>query len=287
MTPMNGGCGRDGASDSSQVDLLFAVAMPARTVNRKVTEMKLSRVLLHTAGAAALATTMACSGSGSGVLPTASTPSGATILGTVDAASAAPQGIHVSAMGTSVSALTDAAGRFTLSEVPAGKARLRFEAPGIDAQLEISGLRDGQVLSVSVRVSGTQAALMSGPAPIPEATPSPDPTPSPRPSPSDEDEVEFRGRIQTIGNNSLTVDGRLVAVDGSTVVRRRGESIPFSSLKVGDLVEVEGAPRSDGSILARKITLEDDNDDDDDDDRNDDDNDDDDDDGGGGNSGKG
>src|SRR5262245_52907720 len=78
--------------------------------NQKVTEMKLSRVLVRMASAAVLLTAVACSGSGSGMLPTASTPSGAVIQGTVAApagaslgAAAAQQGIHVSVMGTGLS----------------------------------------------------------------------------------------------------------------------------------------------------------------------------------------
>jgi hypothetical protein len=63
------------------------------------------------------------------------------------------------------------------------------------------------------------------------------------------------------------VSGRLVHTDGSTRIRRRGDSIPFSALAVGQTVEVEGAGQADGSVLARKISLEDDDDDNGDDDR--------------------
>jgi hypothetical protein len=231
--------------------------------------MKLTRVLLQTAGGAAVLATLACSGSGSSVLPTAPTQRGATIQGRVEEAGAgASQGVRVSVMGTSLTALTDAAGRFTVAGVPAGNAHLRFEGVGIDALLDVSGLRDGQVLTLNVQVSGTQATVVTGPSP----SPTPSPSPNPSPSPDDDDELEFRGRIQSIGSSSLVVDGRLVEVDANTLIRRRGDPIPFSALQIGNLVEVEGTPRSDGSVLARKITLEDDDDNDNDDD-NDEDND--------------
>jgi hypothetical protein len=237
--------------------------------------MKPYRVVLQILGGALAAATMACSGSGSSsLLSTASTEVGATIRGTVDAgASSASEsismqsatgGIRVSVMGANLSAMTDDSGRFTLAGVPAGDARLRFEGQGIDAQLEVSGLRDGQVLTLNVRLSGSRAIVVSGPTPAPAATPSPAPTPSPRPSPtpSPEDEVEFRGRIDSVGDNLLVVAGRTVHVTGSTRIRRRGDPIPFSRLQPGQLVEVEGTPQSDGSVVARKITLEDDGNDD-------------------------
>ena len=52
--------------------------------------------------------------------------------------------------------------------------------------------------------------------------------------------------------------GRLVAVDGETqILDHRNAAIPFSALHVGNTVEVEGTGRADGSVLARKIKLED------------------------------
>ena len=52
--------------------------------------------------------------------------------------------------------------------------------------------------------------------------------------------------------------GRTVVVDGRTrLLGRRNESIPFSALTVGSTVEVEGTRQTDGSVLARKVKLED------------------------------
>jgi uncharacterized protein DUF5666 len=70
-------------------------------------------------------------------------------------------------------------------------------------------------------------------------------------------EVEFQGTIQAINNTTLTVAGRLVRTDASTRIRRKGDDLPFSALAVGQRVEVEGNQQSDGSVLAKKIGLED------------------------------
>jgi hypothetical protein len=49
----------------------------------------------------------------------------------------------------------------------------------VDAQVQVSGLAAGQVTTINVQVSGTQAVL----APAPAATPSPSPPPFPHPPP--------------------------------------------------------------------------------------------------------
>jgi hypothetical protein len=68
--------------------------------------------------------------------------------------------------------------------------------------------------------------------------------------------VNFVGSIQ--GLSPLTVAGRRVDTDGSTkVLDRKNAAIALSALKVNDKVEVEGTARADGSVLAKKIKLQD------------------------------
>jgi hypothetical protein len=78
-------------------------------------------------------------------------------------------------------------------------------------------------------------------------------------APQDESgEVHLRGAIESLGAASLQVTGRRVIVDGSTrILDHNNASIPFSSLKVGDTVEVEGHTQSDNSVLAKKVKIED------------------------------
>jgi hypothetical protein len=70
-------------------------------------------------------------------------------------------------------------------------------------------------------------------------------------------EVEFTGRVDSVTPPTLRVAGRLVTTDSGTRIERGGDPIALSSIKAGDLVEVEGAPQSDGSVRAKKVKLED------------------------------
>jgi len=71
-----------------------------------------------------------------------------------------------------------------------------------------------------------------------------------------ENEVSFRGGIESL--SPFRVAGRAVAMDGQTrILDHRNAAIHFSALSVGSTVEVEGRVQTDGSVLARKIKLED------------------------------
>lgn len=216
----------------------------------------------------------ACGGGASPVAPGAVSARGAVIRGTVQGqgtggastlgassalhtSSSAPT-LKVSVVGTPLSTSTDAAGQFVLSGVPTGRIELRFEGPGLDARLEIGGLADGQEISITVRVNGGGVVLVSGDDP----SPSPSASPSPTPSPVDDDEAEFNGRLDAIDGTTLTVAGRTVLTDANTKIRQHGDAVHFSTLQVGQTVEVEGSVQSGGSVLAKKVTIEDDNDDD-------------------------
>lgn len=72
-----------------------------------------------------------------------------------------------------------------------------------------------------------------------------------------ESEVEFTGRVDSVTPPSLRVAGRLVATDSATRIERGGDPIALTSIKAGDLVQVEGAQQSDGSVRAKKVKLED------------------------------
>ncbi len=70
-------------------------------------------------------------------------------------------------------------------------------------------------------------------------------------------EDRLKGQIDAIDSSSLSVLGELVLVNGMTKVEDQNENhIPFSSLKVGDTVKVEGARQADSTILADKIELD-------------------------------
>lgn len=191
---------------------------------------------------------------------------GATIQGTVLPAGPASShssaqalssggGIRITVVGTSLSTTTDSSGRFTLVGVPPGTVTLRFQGPGIDARIEISGLSEGSTITITVEVSGSKATII---------TKSGD-------DDDEDDEVEFEGRIESITPPTLRVAGRTVVTDPSTKFSGEGKVKSLADLKVGMRVEVEGTAQADGSVLARKIKVEDDEDDDGDDEDDDDD----------------
>lgn len=209
-----------------------------------------TRVLLCLLSVGVAGTLAACGGSSSVTGPDAVAPaSSATIAGTVVSAGAAGAtpgdvsarsssgGIRVSVLGTALETRTDDDGRFMLGGVtPGEKVELHFEGPGIDARLEIEGLAAGQMLTITVSVSGSMASRL-----IPS------------------DEIEFRGRVDSVSSDRLVVDGRMVlVVPGTTeVLGRQNQPIPLSDVAVGSFVEVEGWSQPDGSLLGKKVKLED------------------------------
>jgi hypothetical protein len=70
-------------------------------------------------------------------------------------------------------------------------------------------------------------------------------------------EIEFTGRAESVTPPTLIVAGRQVTTDGSTRIERGGDTIALSSIRAGDLVEVEGFTQADGSVRAKKVKLED------------------------------
>jgi Domain of unknown function (DUF5666) len=75
-------------------------------------------------------------------------------------------------------------------------------------------------------------------------------------------EAEITGRLNAIAGSAptltLTVNTTTVRTTAATTVRRRGDPVTFAALQVGQTLEVEGTRRTDGSIDAQKITIEDD-----------------------------
>jgi hypothetical protein len=177
--------------------------------------------------------------------PAAPAAAGATITGTVQASGVAgaslgpvralASGLRVTVVGTSISTTADPAGRFSLTNVPAGSVQLRFEGSGCDARLDIDGLQAGQTLTITVRVSGSSATLTR----------------------DDDEDSELSGTVDSVGSGQLVVSGRRVTVNGATrIVGDKGATLTLADLKVGARVEVEGTKQADGSILATKISLD-------------------------------
>ena len=116
-------------------------------------------------------------------------------------------GWAVSVVGTSVSSPLDQDGRFVLTGVPSGSVTLKIEGPGVSTQLTLSGLVDGQVMSVEIQVTGGSAQLAGTPKCTPNA------------------ETYFSGVLDQIAGGQL-------------VVGEQGEKIKVWGLLRGDAVVV-------------------------------------------------
>src|SRR5262249_37026025 len=124
-------------------------------------------------------------------------------------------------------------GRFVFTGLSGGKVTLHLEGTGIDAQVEISGLVDGQTLTIAIQVKGGGAQVVH---------------------PGEESEVEVEGAIESL--TPLKVQGRTITTNANTRIRGEDDAtIALSALKVGQMVEVEGMLQADGTILAAKIEV--------------------------------
>ena len=205
-------------------------------------------VRLVMAGLAIALAAAGCGGSGSVTGPEEGTASGSAVLqggivgagfsasstGSLHALSSAT-GMRVSAVGTALSTDVDEEGRFLLTGLPPGSATLRFEGQGVDARLTVSGLVDGQVLSIEVHVSGASAELSGSPTCTPSA------------------ETRFSGLLESISGTRLVVAGRTVDASAVRKVWRGDRRIDLADLRVGEKLKVWGTLRGDGVVMADEI----------------------------------
>jgi hypothetical protein len=183
---------------------------------------------------------VACSG-GAGSSASASASAKAVLDGKVQGAT----NLKVTVPNTSLTSTTDASGNFALVGVPSGTAALRFSGSGVDTTLAITKLLAGEDRHLSVRISGNAAH-----------------------EENEREDSRFVGVIDSITAPTVSVAGRVVTTTSATQFFSGGSTTTLDSFAVGNLVEVEGVPQADGSVVATKITMEDagDNDDQGDDD---------------------
>jgi hypothetical protein len=84
----------------------------------------------------------------------------------------------------------------------------------------------------------------------------------------EEGEIDFNGRIEAIAGSGSDLTLTLVNVSAGgyptvkttalTVVRRRGDVQSLGALQIGQTIEVEGTLNPDGSVAAKKISIQDD-----------------------------
>ena len=228
-----------------------------------------ARALQWTFVAAMAASTVACNGSMSATGPSGSSSNGAVISGRVNItgnaaavttnfplalavwagtlANGAPGSVTVSIVGTGVSTTLDGSGSFTLTDVPPGTVRIRFQGRGADAVLTISGIEADDNLRIEVTLNGNNARLDS------------------QTNTARGRGVEVNGRIDSIDGSARTlgVNGQTVLVQQATFIRHGNRTFGFGDLRIGNHVQVKGS-RDGSMVVASEIKVESGDDDDDD-----------------------
>jgi hypothetical protein len=178
-------------------------------------------------------------GAGTGASITGTVQGGAPNALTSASTGGAITGVTVTVVGTSISSGLDVAGRFNLKNVPSGDLQLQFSG-SVSAMLTITGVQSTETITLVVSVSANSVTVES------EAR-------------SGGSEEQLEGRIDslppTTPAGSLTVAGRTVTTDASTVIRKGDASATLSDLKVGYRVHVKGHT-SGSSLLATQIIIQ-------------------------------
>lgn len=110
------------------------------------------------------------------------------------------------------------------------------------ARVEVKGQqRDGFVYATRIHVNGTTETA---------------------PAPPEDTSASIQGTLKTITGTApalvLTVDSTTVRTSSATTVKRRGDVQSLDTLKAGQTLHVVGTRKSDGSIDARLIEIDDD-----------------------------
>lgn len=153
---------------------------------------------------------------------------------------AAVAGLVVTVVGTNISSGVDAAGRFTLTGVPAGDVQLKFTGPGVDATVRLSQVLAAQTVTLSVNVTATGVVVEA------EVR-------------STSSEGELEGRVEalppTVAAGSLMVASMMVKTNAGTRIELGGATKAFADLQIGMRVHVVGVPSS-GEVLASVIRIQ-------------------------------
>ena len=170
-----------------------------------------------------------------GTVETNAAVSGAAFTGIRALSAQGGGGITVSVSETGQSTTTDGNGDFVLTGLPSGTITLKFKAPGIDASLEISGLEDGQTVTIKVHVSGSHADLTQ--------PPKHEQTTDKCFKAGEKAEVEGNISAKAAGAIKVAQQGKGAfecEVSASTRIRKGNKTFTFDDLAVGMHVHVSG-----------------------------------------------
>jgi hypothetical protein len=175
----------------------------------------------------------------------------ATITGSVQGAAAvssllsastghAVTGVTVTVVGTNLSSTVDAAGRFTLLNVPPGDVRLQLAGGGTNATLDLGAVQALQSIDLVVMVSGSSASIDSQVK-------------------SGAGEAQLEGRVEslppTMAALTFKAAGRTVRTDSGTRFVDGSVTRSFGDLQIGMRVHVKGSLSGD-SFTATRVELQ-------------------------------
>jgi hypothetical protein len=149
--------------------------------------------------------------------------------------------LTVSVAGTSISAVTDDNGNFTLQNLSAGSPTLTITGDGVSAQVTLPSIEANAQLRITVRLAGGTASLDDQEV-------------------ESADKVEVEGSIASVSGLSSSggtiVVGRMntaVTITGATSITKGGTALKPNDLTVGLRVHVR-ATRS-GSLLTALVII--------------------------------
>lgn len=184
-----------------------------------------------------------------GTQPGAPSATSATITGSVLGASAAMTaasagaalaGVTVSVVGSAISSTVDAAGRFTLANVPPGSVQLQLTGGGANATVALGSVAASQTVDVVLAVAGATASIESAVR-------------------SGTGEAQLEGRVESLPPTmpalTFKAAGRAVRTDASTVFSDGGQARTFADLRIGMRVHASGSLAGD-SFTASRVELQ-------------------------------
>jgi hypothetical protein len=161
--------------------------------------------------------------------------------------------LKVTINGTNISTEVDGSGRFELNGVPPGTVEMTFSTDSMSATLRLSGIEEGDVIEIEVRLDGNRVMLDS------ERRDRDDDGDEGEDDNEDEDEDEFETRGVVAGLTgtcpalTFTLGTRTIKTSSNT----KFEDISCSGIQNGSRVEIEGRVDSDGAtILASEVEKE-------------------------------
>lgn len=173
----------------------------------------------------------------------------ATITGSVQGASsamtaasggAALTGVTVTVVGTSISSVVDAGGRFSLANVPAGVVQLQLTGGGANATVALGPVAAAQTVDVVLTVAGASASIESAVR-------------------SGGGEAQLEGRVESLPPTmpalTFKAAGRSVRTDTSTVFTDGGQARTFAALRIGMRVHAKGSLDGD-TFTASRVELQ-------------------------------